>query len=61
MTLTRKGSRRIVVDGISYRWLIRRKETWNDIHDEMATGVFLRVAYGKLVSLAVRRSYGAAS
>jgi acylphosphatase len=47
MTLTRRGSRLIVVDGISYRWLIRQKPTWNDIHFEiqnMPNGVPLRVA-----------------
>jgi len=47
MTLSRKGSRRIVIDGISYRWLIRRRATWSDIHIEIANmpdGVPLRVA-----------------
>jgi hypothetical protein len=47
MAVTLRGSRRIVVDGIAYRWLIRRKETWNDIHDQIqdvATGALLRVA-----------------
>lgn len=46
MKLTRKGSRLIVVEGISYRWLIRRKESWDDIHIEiqnMPNGVPLRV------------------
>jgi hypothetical protein len=26
MTLSRKGSRRIVVDGVSYRWVVAREE-----------------------------------
>jgi hypothetical protein len=29
MTLTKKGSRRIVVDGQEYRWQIRRKPTYS--------------------------------
>lgn len=30
MTLPKKGSRRIVVDNIAYRWAIRRKPTYNE-------------------------------
>lgn len=29
MTIPRKGSRKIVVDGVKYRWLIRRKATYS--------------------------------
>ena len=29
MALTKKGSRSIVVDGVSYRWLVRRKPTYD--------------------------------
>jgi hypothetical protein len=49
MTLSRKGSRALIVDGISYRWLIRRKETYNDIQIGLQTpgGVPLRVAIEK--------------
>ncbi|GAA4251649.1 hypothetical protein GCM10022255_045100 [Dactylosporangium darangshiense] len=28
MTLASKGSRRIVVDGVAFRWLVRRKPTY---------------------------------
>ncbi|MEU4220947.1 hypothetical protein [Actinoplanes sp. NPDC026623] len=28
MTLTSKGSRRIVVDGLAFRWLVRRRPTY---------------------------------
>ena len=28
MTLTRKGSRRITIDGTDYRWTVRRKPTY---------------------------------
>lgn len=35
MTIRRKYSRRIVVDGISYRWVVRPRATWNDIHAEI--------------------------
>jgi hypothetical protein len=29
MTLARKGSRRIIVDGVEFRWVVRRKPTYN--------------------------------
>ena len=29
MAIPRKGSRKIVVDSVEYRWLIRRKATYN--------------------------------
>jgi len=28
VTVTRKGSRRIIVDGLEYRWLVRRRPTY---------------------------------
>lgn len=50
MTLSRKGSRSIIVDGVPYRWMIRRKATWNDITTEMVNmphGAKLRVIIEK--------------
>ena len=29
MALPKKGSREIQVDGVSYRWLVRSRSTWN--------------------------------
>jgi hypothetical protein len=29
MTLARKGSRRIIVDGVTFRWTVRRKPTYH--------------------------------
>lgn len=40
MTIPRKGSRRIVVDGIEYRWRIRQKPTYS----QAAFGHTLNVA-----------------
>ena len=34
MTLPKKGSRKIVVDGNNYRWYIRKKPTYNQAIDE---------------------------
>jgi hypothetical protein len=31
MALTAKGSRRIVVDGITYRWRVRKKPTYSQV------------------------------
>lgn len=31
MAIPQKGSRRIVVDGVAYRWTIRRKPTYNQL------------------------------
>lgn len=34
MPLTKKGSRRIVVDGVDYRWSVRRKPTYSQVIGE---------------------------
>ncbi|MFC9895980.1 hypothetical protein ACFVMC_20015 [Nocardia sp. NPDC127579] len=42
MTLTRKGSRSIVVDGTEYRWTVRRKPTYTQaLGSDMAFAVEL--------------------
>ena len=46
MAINRKRSRRVVIDGVAYRWLIRSRPTYNDLllavsHEE---GPPLRVA-----------------
>lgn len=46
MTLPKRGSRRIVVDGVVYVWSIRRKVTYSDIQSELgdpSTGARIRV------------------
>jgi len=31
MTIPRKGSRKVIVDGEAYRWLVRRKATYSQV------------------------------
>jgi hypothetical protein len=47
MSIAKKGSRRIVVDDVAYRWSVRRQGTYSDVYqalEKAAEGAPLRVA-----------------